>query len=107
MTTPTEATDAAKPSGHPTTATLVALREDRGGLVAALSPLPCTLGLNLLDADEGPIIKQDVVRVTRRDTPMDLVREGRDVEPSVLSRGVAWHLNGRILAYDDKTVVFD
>ena len=60
-----------------------------------------------LDLDEGPIIEQDVVRVSHRDTPKDLVRKGRDVERTVLSRAVAWHLEGRVLVYDNKTVVFD
>ena len=59
------------------------------------------------DLDEGPIIEQDVVRVSHRDTPTDLVRKGRDVERTVLSRAVAWHLDGRVLVYDNKTVVFD
>jgi formyltetrahydrofolate deformylase len=60
-----------------------------------------------LDLDEGPIIEQDVVRVSHRDSPLDLVRKGRDVERTVLSRAVAWHLDGRVLVYDNKTVVFD
>ena len=60
-----------------------------------------------LDLDEGPIIEQDVVRVSHRDTPQELVRKGRDVERTVLSRAVAWHLEGRVLVYDNKTVVFD
>ncbi len=60
-----------------------------------------------LDLDEGPIIEQDVVRVSHRDTQIDLVRKGRDVERTVLSRAVAWHLDGRVLVYDNKTVVFD
>ncbi|MFK7896336.1 MAG: formyltetrahydrofolate deformylase [Myxococcota bacterium] len=60
-----------------------------------------------LDLDEGPIIEQDVVRVSHRETPKDLVRKGRDVERTVLSRAVAWHLDGRVLVYDNKTVVFD
>jgi formyltetrahydrofolate deformylase len=60
-----------------------------------------------LDLDEGPIIEQDVVRVSHRDTPKDLVRKGRDVERTVLSKAVAWHLEGRVLVYDNKTVVFD
>ncbi len=57
--------------------------------------------------DEGPIIEQDVVRVSHRDAPDDLIRKGRDVERTVLSRAVAWHLEGRILVNDNKTVVFD
>ena len=59
------------------------------------------------DLDEGPIIEQDVVRVSHRDAPRDLVRKGRDVERTVLSRAVGWHLDGRVLVYDNKTVVFD
>ncbi|MFP6656509.1 MAG: formyltetrahydrofolate deformylase [Myxococcota bacterium] len=60
-----------------------------------------------LDLDEGPIIEQDVIRVSHRDTPTALVRKGRDVERTVLSRAVAWHLDGRVLVYDNKTIVFD
>jgi len=60
-----------------------------------------------VELDEGPIIEQDVVRVSHRDGPDDLVRKGRDVERTVLSRAVASHLDGRILVYDNKTVVFD
>ena len=60
-----------------------------------------------VDLDEGPIIEQDVVPVSHRDTPEDLIRKGRDVERTVLSRAVAWHLEGRILVNDNKTVVFD
>jgi formyltetrahydrofolate deformylase len=60
-----------------------------------------------LELDEGPIIEQDVIRVSHRDTPRELVRKGRDVERTVLSRAVGWHLDGRVLVYDNKTVVFD
>jgi len=60
-----------------------------------------------VDLDEGPIIEQDVIHVSHRDGPDDLVRKGRDVERMVLSRAVAWHLDGRILVHDSKTVVFD
>lgn len=59
------------------------------------------------DLDEGPIIEQDVVRVTHRDSPVDLVRKGRDVERTVLSRAVRAHLENRILVFENKTVVFD
>jgi formyltetrahydrofolate deformylase len=59
------------------------------------------------DLDEGPIIEQDVVRVTHRDSPADLVRKGRDVERIVLSRAVRAHLEDRILVFENKTVVFD
>jgi formyltetrahydrofolate deformylase len=57
--------------------------------------------------DEGPIIEQDVVRVSHRDQVEDLVRKGRDMEKAVLSRAVKWHLERRILCYGNKTVVFD
>lgn len=59
------------------------------------------------DLDEGPIINQDVVRVTHRHDVQDLVRMGRDLERLVLAQAVRWHLEGRVLAYGNKTVVFD
>ena len=58
------------------------------------------------DLDEGPIIEQDVVRCSHRDSVQDLVRKGRDLEKIVLARAVRWHLDDRILVYDNKTVVF-
>ncbi|NRA03304.1 MAG: formyltetrahydrofolate deformylase [Myxococcales bacterium] len=58
------------------------------------------------DLDEGPIIDQDVIRTSHRDSVADLTRKGRDVERSVLSRAVRWHLEDRILVYANKTVVF-
>lgn len=58
------------------------------------------------DLDEGPIIEQDVVRCSHRDSIEDLVRKGRDLEKIVLARAVRWHLDDRILVYDNKTVVF-
>jgi len=59
------------------------------------------------DLDEGPIIEQDVVRISHRDELDDLIRKGRDLEKVVLSRAVRWHLDHRVLVYDRKTVVFD
>ncbi len=59
------------------------------------------------DLDEGPIIEQDVVRVSHRDTIDDLLEKGRDMERSVLSKAVRWHLDHRVLVYGHKTVVFD
>jgi formyltetrahydrofolate deformylase len=56
--------------------------------------------------DEGPIIEQDVVRVSHRDTVEDMMCKGRDLEKVVLSRAVRWHLENRILVYQNKTVVF-
>ncbi len=58
------------------------------------------------DLDEGPIIEQDVVRSSHRDSVQDLVRKGRDLEKLVLARAVRWHLDDRVLVYDNKTVVF-
>lgn len=57
--------------------------------------------------DDGPIIEQDVVRVSHRDQVGDLVQKGRDLERMVLSRAVRWHLEHRILHYAGKTVIFD
>lgn len=56
--------------------------------------------------DDGPIIEQDVVRVSHRDTVDDLIRKGRDLEKVVLSRAVRWHAENRVLVYGNKTVVF-
>ncbi|HEY3355867.1 MAG TPA: formyltetrahydrofolate deformylase [Polyangia bacterium] len=57
--------------------------------------------------DEGPIIEQDVTRISHRDQVDDLVQKGRDLEKLVLSRAVRWHLGHRVLVYGKKTVVFD
>ncbi len=57
--------------------------------------------------DEGPIIEQDVVRVSHRDGLDDLLQKGRDLEKMVLSRAVRWHIDHRVLVYERKTVVFD
>ena len=58
------------------------------------------------DLDEGPIIEQDVERISHHDTPDDLVRQGRDIERRVLSRALLWHLEGRVLLNGARTVVF-
>ena len=58
------------------------------------------------DLDEGPIIEQDVERITHADTPDDLVRKGRDIERRVLARAVRYHLADRVLVNGHKTVVF-
>lgn len=57
--------------------------------------------------DDGPIIEQDVVRISHRDTLEDLIQKGRDLEKIVLSRAVRWHIENRILLYGNKTVIFD
>lgn len=56
--------------------------------------------------DEGPIIEQDVARVTQNDQLPSLIQKGRDLERLVLSRAVQWHLDHRILSYANKTVIF-
>jgi formyltetrahydrofolate deformylase len=57
--------------------------------------------------DDGPIIEQDVVRISHRDPLEDLIQKGRDLEKVVLSRAVRWHVENRILLYGSKTVIFD
>ncbi len=57
--------------------------------------------------DDGPIIEQDVARVSHRDSVDDLIQKGRDLEKVVLSRAVRWHIDNRVLLYGKKTVVFE
>ncbi|BCM26152.1 formyltetrahydrofolate deformylase [Methyloradius palustris] len=57
--------------------------------------------------DEGPIIEQDIDRISHRDQVEDLIQKGRDLERIVLSRAVRWHIENRILLYANKTVIFD
>src|SRR5438132_3762265 len=57
--------------------------------------------------DDGPIIEQDVARVSHRDSIEDLIQKGRDLEKVVLSRAVRWHIENRVLLYGNKTVVFE
>ncbi len=59
------------------------------------------------DLDAGPIIEQDVVRVSHRDEVNDLIRKGKDLERVVLARAVRFHLENRVLVYGNKTVVFE
>ncbi len=56
--------------------------------------------------DEGPIIHQDVMRVTHEDTVQDLIRLGRDLEKTVLAKALWWHVRDKVLVYRNKTVVF-
>ena len=56
--------------------------------------------------DDGPIIEQDVARVSHRDSVAELIQKGRDLEKVVLSRAVRWHIENRVLLYGNKTVVF-
>ena len=59
------------------------------------------------DLDEGPIIEQDVTRVTHRDTVSDMVRKGRDLERLVLARAVRLHCQDRVLFQHNKTIIFE
>ncbi|MCM8787811.1 MAG: formyltetrahydrofolate deformylase, partial [Candidatus Omnitrophica bacterium] len=59
------------------------------------------------ELDAGPIIEQDTVRITHKDTLEDLKQKGQDLEKLVLSRAVRWHLEHKILVYNNKTVIFD
>jgi len=58
------------------------------------------------ELDQGPIIEQDVVRVSHRDDVDDYARKGRDLERQVLTRAVRWHLERRVLVSGDRTIVF-
>jgi formyltetrahydrofolate deformylase len=58
------------------------------------------------DLDEGPIIEQDVARVTHRDDVPELTRRGRDLETVVLARAVRAHVERRVLVFNNRTVVF-
>jgi formyltetrahydrofolate deformylase len=58
------------------------------------------------DLDEGPIIEQDVIRVSHKDTVSDLIRQGRDLEKVVLARAVRWHVQRKVLSFNNRTVIF-
>jgi formyltetrahydrofolate deformylase len=58
------------------------------------------------DLDQGPIIEQDVIRIDHSDSPDDMVRYGKDIEKTVLARGLRFHLEDRVLVHGNKTVVF-
>ena len=59
------------------------------------------------DLDEGPIIEQDVRRISHRDTVKDLIRIGKDLEKVVLARAIWLEIQRKILPYQNKTIVFD
>ena len=59
------------------------------------------------DLDEGPIIEQDVKRISHSDTAADMVRKGKDCEKTALANGVRYHLEDRVIIHGNKTVVFD
>lgn len=59
------------------------------------------------DLDEGPIIEQDIIRISHKDTTKDLIRKGRDLERIVLARAIHYHSEHRILVHGKKTIIFD
>jgi formyltetrahydrofolate deformylase len=59
------------------------------------------------DLDAGPIIHQDVARISHRRSVQEMIRNGRDLEKLVLASAVRWHLENRVLVYGNKTIVFD
>jgi formyltetrahydrofolate deformylase len=59
------------------------------------------------DLDQGPIIEQETIRVSHRDTPEELQRKGKDLEKRVLAQALRWHLEDRVLVHQNKTIVFD
>jgi formyltetrahydrofolate deformylase len=59
------------------------------------------------DLDAGPIIEQDVARVSHKDSVEDMIRKGRDLEKLVLSRAISYHLERKILIHDNRTLVFN
>ena len=59
------------------------------------------------ELDQGPIVHQDVMRVSHEDSVPDLVRLGRDLEKNVLSKALWWHVRDQVLVFQNKTVVFD
>ena len=59
------------------------------------------------ELDAGPIIEQDIVRITHKDTVQDLINKGKDLEKIVLSRAVQKHIERKVLVYKNKTVIFN
>lgn len=59
------------------------------------------------ELDTGPIIEQDIIRVSHKDSLEDLIRKGKDLERVVLSRAIWWHLENKVLVYNNKTVIFE
>jgi formyltetrahydrofolate deformylase len=59
------------------------------------------------ELDAGPIIEQDVVRITHKDSIQELINKGKDLEKIVLSRAVQKHIERKVLAYKNKTVIFN
>jgi formyltetrahydrofolate deformylase len=59
------------------------------------------------DLDEGPIIEQDIIRISHKDTVKDLIRKGRDLERRILSQALTYHTEHRILVHGKKTIIFE
>src|SRR4051794_35415405 len=90
-----------RPSTHCMGASPYRQAHDRGVKVIGATAHYVTAGL-----DEGPIIEQDVTRVSHRDYVSTLTRRGRDLEVIVLARGLRAHLSHRILVWGNRTIVF-
>ena len=59
------------------------------------------------ELDAGPIIEQDIVNISHKDTVMDLIRKGRDLEKVVLARAIWFHLKRKVLVHDNRTIVLE
>src|SRR3972149_6836967 len=59
------------------------------------------------ELDDGPIIEQDIIRITHKDTVNDLIRKGRDLERLILARALYYHSQHRVLIHGRKTIIFD
>ena len=59
------------------------------------------------DLDDGPIIEQDIIRISHKDTVSDLIRKGRDLERLILARALYYHAHHRVLVFGKKTIIFD
>jgi formyltetrahydrofolate deformylase len=80
---------------------------DSRGLVSRISHFIFERAGNIIDLDDGPIIEQDIVRITHKETLQDLIRKGRDLERMVLARALHYHLNNRILVHGRRTIIFE
>jgi formyltetrahydrofolate deformylase len=94
-------------TGSNVTAILLLSCPDRIGLISRISHFVFERGGNILDLDDGPIIDQDVIRISHKDSVSDLIRKGRELERMILSRALYFHAEHRILVHGKKTIIFD
>ena len=103
-----------EPGSKPAAETqILGLREGRVDLVAlarawerGVKLIGATAHYVTTELDEGPIIEQDIQRVTHRDSPNELARIGADIERTVFSRAIKWHLEDRVLVHENRTIAF-